>query len=151
MQKAILQAVATPGGQPARAASLSAAAAAVPVEVPLAVITESLGSKVAFDALFKLSTAPDTSVPAANTWNRVTQIFMGANQLPIPSLADQHTWTEPSRRLPPIAKVSGFATAAPTRDGRVWVLFGDGDLRGWLAVDGGAPPASVLPLVRPFI
>ncbi|WP_128003423.1 MULTISPECIES: RES domain-containing protein [Piscinibacter] len=48
------------------------------------------------------------------------------------------------------AKVSGLATAAPARDGRVWVLFGDVDVRGWLAVDGGAPPESVLPLVRPL-
>lgn len=49
------------------------------------------------------------------------------------------------------ATVSGVATAAPARDGRVWVLFGDADVRGWLAVDGGAPPESVLPLVRSLI
>ena len=49
------------------------------------------------------------------------------------------------------ATVSGVAAAAPARDGRVWVLFGDADVRGWLTVDGGAPPESVLPLVRPLI
>lgn len=38
--------------------------------------------------------------------------------------------------------------AAPGRDGRVFVLFGVAQLRGWLAVDGGAPPRSVLALVR---
>jgi hypothetical protein len=48
------------------------------------------------------------------------------------------------------ATVSGLAAAAPARDGVVWVLFGAVGLRGWLAVDGGAPPASVLPLVRPL-
>jgi hypothetical protein len=49
------------------------------------------------------------------------------------------------------AMVSGLAPAAPARDGRVWVLFGDIDVRGWLAVDGGAPPTSVLPLVRQLV
>lgn len=45
---------------------------------------------------------------------------------------------------------SGLAPATPMRDGRVWVLFGVADMRGWIAVDAGAPPASVLPLVRPL-
>lgn len=45
---------------------------------------------------------------------------------------------------------AGLANATPARDGRVWVLFGAVDVRGWLAVDGGAPPASVLPQVRPL-
>ena len=48
------------------------------------------------------------------------------------------------------AMVSGLTPAAPPRDGHVWVLFGSVDLRGWLTVDGGAPPPSVLPLVRPL-
>ena len=35
------------------------------------------------------------------------------------------------------------------RDGLVWVLFGSAfDLIGWPAVEAGAPPARVLPLVR---
>ncbi len=34
------------------------------------------------------------------------------------------------------------------RDGWVWVLFGPCDALGWIAVDGGAPPEQVLPLVR---
>lgn len=33
-------------------------------------------------------------------------------------------------------------------DGCVIVLFGARDLIGWIAVDAGAPPAAVLPLVR---
>lgn len=45
-------------------------------------------------------------------------------------------------------RVGGAVAAAPVRDGRVWVLFGEADLRGWLVVDGGSPPASVLSAVR---
>lgn len=38
------------------------------------------------------------------------------------------------------------ATAA--RDGRVWVLYGECAAVGWPVVDGGAPPAAALGLVR---
>jgi len=88
MQRAILQAVATSGGG-ARVASNAEAAAEVPQHIPLVVVTESLGSKVAFDALYKLSTNVQTSAAGTRTWNRITQIFMGANQLPILALADR--------------------------------------------------------------
>lgn len=88
MQQAVLQAVATSGGG-AKVASNVASAAAVPQSVPLVVVTESLGSKVAFDALYKLSVKTGTSAAGNRTWNRVTQIFMGANQLPILALADK--------------------------------------------------------------
>jgi RES domain len=60
----------------------------------------------------------------------------------------------PSAALLPGGATGWFATetrlvpAAPPRDGLVWVLFGSGNVPGWIAVDGGAPPASVLPLVR---
>lgn len=37
------------------------------------------------------------------------------------------------------------------RDGRVWVIFGRCAATGWIAVEGGAPPAMVLPLVRPLL
>lgn len=91
MQRALLEAVATSGGgktidRPAESA------AAVPKQLPLVVVSESLGSKVAFDALFKLSTNKESEAKAAagsRTWNRITQIFMGANQLPILALADR--------------------------------------------------------------
>lgn len=46
------------------------------------------------------------------------------------------------------ATAAGIAPAEPARDGIVWVLYGAPDLTGWVAVDAGAPPASVLPLVR---
>ena len=39
---------------------------------------------------------------------------------------------------------------ATARDGLVWVLFGASDATGWVAVEAGAPPQRVLPLVRPF-
>ncbi|HNU11453.1 MAG TPA: RES domain-containing protein [Rubrivivax sp.] len=45
-------------------------------------------------------------------------------------------------------RASGLTNAIPSRDGRVWVLFGEVELRGWLAVDGGSPPASLLQVVR---
>jgi len=37
------------------------------------------------------------------------------------------------------------------RDGLVWVLYGVDPLVGWMAADAAAPPASVLPLVRPLV
>jgi hypothetical protein len=40
------------------------------------------------------------------------------------------------------------AKATTARDGLVWVLFGPCDVVAWIAVDGGQPPAAVLPLVR---
>lgn len=43
---------------------------------------------------------------------------------------------------------SGTSVAAEKRDGEVWVLFGGPSLTGWIAVEAGAPPAQVLPLVR---
>lgn len=91
MQKAVLQAIATSGGSPTpMAAALHARAAeAVPQDRPLIVVSESLGSKVAFDALDQLSKRPTTAAAADRTWNRITQIFMGANQLPILALADR--------------------------------------------------------------
>jgi hypothetical protein len=88
MREAILQAAATSGGK-VRPANLTAAAAAE--TAPLVVVTESLGSKIAFDAIYKLSTDTDAGTAAAGNalFDRTTQIFMGANQLPILALADR--------------------------------------------------------------
>ena len=45
----------------------------------------------------------------------------------------------------------GLERAGAPRDGRVIVLFGAPDrLIGWKAVERGAPPADLLPRVRPF-
>lgn len=40
--------------------------------------------------------------------------------------------------------------AGAPRDGLVWVIYGTFAATGWIAVEGGAPPARVLPLVRPL-
>jgi hypothetical protein len=88
MQKAIVQATATSGGQ-ARPQGLLAAAAAVPSSIPLVIVAESLGSKVAFDALWKLLANDSTAAAGQRTIDRTAQIFMQANQLPILALADK--------------------------------------------------------------
>jgi hypothetical protein len=49
-----------------------------------------------------------------------------------------------------VARAAGIAPARTARDGIVWVLYGVRELTGWVAVDAGAPPAAVLPLVRPL-
>lgn len=47
-----------------------------------------------------------------------------------------------------VATAAGAMPARTDRDGLVWVLFGSHEVTGWIAVDGGSPPAAVLPLVR---
>ena len=57
----------------------------------MVIITESLGSKIAFDAIRELRKMGDLQKRAADrTLERTVQIFMTANQLPILSLADQY-------------------------------------------------------------
>ena len=68
----------------------------------------------------------------------------GARRLEAPAAAlkpgTARGWTAlPDERSAPVA-----------RNGRVWVLFGPCASVGWPAVVAGAPPASVLPLVRYF-
>lgn len=55
---------------------------------PLFIISESLGSKMLFDALIKLQREKSERV-TEKTYARITQVFMGANQIPILSLATQ--------------------------------------------------------------
>lgn len=88
VQKAILAALAAPN---ARMAGENLAKAAAEATTPLVFITESLGSKVTFDAIYKLVKSRDANIRAAGlrTIERTTQVFMGANQLPILALADQ--------------------------------------------------------------
>lgn len=45
---------------------------------------------------------------------------------------------------------AGVAAGPTPRDGMVIVLYGNCDCIGWVCVDGGHPPAQVLPLVRPL-
>lgn len=59
---------------------------------PLVLVSESLGSKVAFDAIEEMRAAPRTQRHEAagrSTEERLALVFMGANQLPILGLADQ--------------------------------------------------------------
>lgn len=82
MQAAILQAVNTTGGRPA--ASPQSA-------VPLMVVTDSVGSKITFDAIYKLATGPGDGKQQAGIalFNRTALVFMRANQMPILALADK--------------------------------------------------------------
>jgi hypothetical protein len=89
MQKAILQATATSGGAK-KPLSLAAESAKIPKSIPLVIVTESLGSKLAFDAIDRLRTNPDTLRAGEVTFDRIVQVFMSANQLPILALADKH-------------------------------------------------------------
>jgi hypothetical protein len=88
LQQAILAALANSGGPMASTDPLRSADTE---PANLVVITESLGSKMAFDALYQLlqSDQNDVRVVAANTFGRTVQIFMGANQIPILALGDQ--------------------------------------------------------------
>jgi hypothetical protein len=90
MQKAIMTAAAGEGGDNDVAALARDAATQT---TPMVFVTESLGSKIAFDAIFKLirNEKGDKTLSAAGrrTFDRTIQIFMGANQIPVLALADQ--------------------------------------------------------------
>ncbi|HRH79970.1 MAG TPA: hypothetical protein PLW81_02875 [Thiobacillaceae bacterium] len=88
LRQAMLDALARSGGRPLAADILQTVTGE---RAPLVVITESLGSKVAFDALYQLLRDADLKARAAaeRTLERMVQIFMGANQMPILALADQ--------------------------------------------------------------
>ena len=61
-------------------------------EVPLVLIAESLGSKITFDSLNLMRMAPareHEQRAAEAVGNRIRYLYMGANQLPILSLADR--------------------------------------------------------------
>lgn len=66
---------------------------------PLVIVSESLGSKLTFDALEEMlngSGAGERSKAAGKDMlNRLSLVFMGANQLPILGLADQTISSEP--------------------------------------------------------
>ncbi|NHZ99210.1 hypothetical protein [Massilia sp. CCM 8734] len=83
MQTAILQAVGGGNG-----AALVPGGGEVPSEpVPLVLITDSLGSKLTFDALFRLASTPQQAA-ALQVFDRTPLIFMRANQLPLLRLAE---------------------------------------------------------------
>lgn len=97
LQRAILVAATTGGSKLAKS---SVERAAAQEATPIAFISESLGSKVAFDAIYMLQTSGDADERAAGvrTFDRFAQVYMGANQLPILSLADQDVGNETKMR-----------------------------------------------------
>lgn len=71
---------------------------------PLILVTESLGSKITFDALNAMleKQAPESQVRTAQVAvSRLVQVFMVANQLPILGLADQVAGDQQTARLLP--------------------------------------------------
>ena len=88
VQTAIITAAATTDSRELPANVTRAAAAETS---PLVVISESLGSKIAFDAIYQLTRSQDADLRAAgrSIFARTSQIFMSANQLPVLALADQ--------------------------------------------------------------
>ncbi|NHZ84050.1 hypothetical protein F2P44_33025 [Massilia sp. CCM 8695] len=86
MQAAILQAVGSAGGT--GRPLVPGGGEVPPAPIPLVMITDSLGSKVAFDALFKLSTTPEQSAAALQVFKRTSLVFMRANQMPLLRLAE---------------------------------------------------------------
>ncbi|KQP11813.1 hypothetical protein [Pseudorhodoferax sp. Leaf267] len=107
MQQAILFALDSSGlqktGVPGnRAASLANA------QEHLVAVTSSLGSKILFDALFKMlgSRDPDTARAADRTVDRTSLVFMRANQMPILALADSDLAGNQARSL--AADASGY-------------------------------------------
>lgn len=83
MQAAVLQAVNTSGRQRGEAGP--------PSTVPVVVITDSVGSKITFDAIYKLATGSGKEKEQAGIplFNRTALVFMRANQMPILALADK--------------------------------------------------------------
>ncbi len=72
-----------------------------PADTPLALVSDSLGSKIVFDALAEMLGNSNPKARAAAA--RLEQIFMNANQLPILGLADQKMTLGPATGLQPMA------------------------------------------------
>jgi hypothetical protein len=86
MQAAILQAVDTTGGRP-----VTAGPPGPPSAIPVMVVSDSVGSKITFDAIYKLTTGSGKGRQNAGMalFNRTALVFMRANQMPILALADK--------------------------------------------------------------
>lgn len=86
MQAAILHAVNTTGGRPVAEDEFGPQN-----KIPVMVVTDSVGSKITFDAIYKLATGPGKGKEKAGIalFNRTTLVFMRANQMPILALADK--------------------------------------------------------------
>lgn len=112
MLKAVLQALGSSGGQ--QPVARDARALIVALEVApesLVIITDSLGSKIAFDAIWLGTQQASTRAAVQRTLDRTTQIFMRANQMPILALADD----EIERKVAPARARAEGATADEVR------------------------------------
>ena len=89
MRLAILSALAGSSERSSTPRQLAQVVAAMPEANPILFVSDSLGSKIAFDAIMKLQQAPATKSAGDRIAARTQQIFMRANQLPILALADQ--------------------------------------------------------------
>jgi hypothetical protein len=113
-----LLAASTPGGAAlARPGLLRAASTA---SRPIVFIAESLGSKVAFDAIYRLQTSADSAERSAGTrlFDRFAQVFMAANQLPLLALADQDLGGASKARSAPDYPVDPLAALLSHRQAR---------------------------------
>lgn len=80
---------------------------------PLILITESLGSKIMFDALNAMLERKEPAT-ARSAASRLVQVFMVANPLPIVGLADQVAGDQQTVRLFATGRcASAFPVAAP--------------------------------------
>ncbi len=104
LQKAILVAVTHDAAAMRTQETLQAAALE---SSPLVLVTESLGSKMTFDAIRGLAVSPAVAEAAAGirTLDRLAQIFMAANQMPLLALADQRL---PERAPINMANAGGY-------------------------------------------
>lgn len=95
MQRAILQALAMSGNTPVTGPDMRAKASTLEgATSPLIIIADSLGSKVAFDALWRMRAESATNRAIERTLQRTTQVFMRANQLTVGRNTRRHRETD---------------------------------------------------------
>lgn len=85
-------------------------------EVPLVVVSHSMGSKLMFDTLLRMTEEPAGStaaIVALQAVQRLRFLVMAANQIPLLSLADQQMNQSPAGMTPSAAAVHAAAAAPP--------------------------------------
>nr|WP_315186479.1 hypothetical protein [uncultured Albidiferax sp.] len=94
----IYEGVSRPVMRGAMVAALSKVLDGSPAGVPLVLVSDSLGSKMVFDALSDMLSDADSSATKASGVTaaaRLAQVFMNANQMPLLGLADQNVSQPP--------------------------------------------------------
>lgn len=85
-------------------------------DVPLVVVSHSMGSKLMFDTLLRMTEEPAASpaaIVALQAVQRLRFLVMAANQIPLLSLADQQINQRPAGMAPSPAAVNAAAAAPP--------------------------------------